>query len=152
MRPGEHTVTKDNTPFKLKDIQFHVGVAHYIATDIPLDLLPVASFVTYTYNTQKMHNITKLLVWDKAEVVAVARWLLQLNKSFTFMKPMLPQAPNDIPPPQWYVQNRYIQQHYSNSAVFPSTFFSPPWASPPWTSVLALCVQQALWLSYMGSR
>jgi hypothetical protein len=53
MRPGEHTVTKDNTPFKLKDVQFHVGVHRYQATNIPLHLLPSASFVTYTYDTQK---------------------------------------------------------------------------------------------------
>jgi hypothetical protein len=53
MRPGEHTVTKDNTPFKLKDIQFHVGPHRYNATTIPLDLLDAASFVTYTYDTQK---------------------------------------------------------------------------------------------------
>jgi hypothetical protein len=53
MRPGKHTVTKDNTPFKLNDIQFHVGPSRYNATTIPLNLLPSASFVTYTYNTQK---------------------------------------------------------------------------------------------------
>jgi hypothetical protein len=53
MRPGEHTVVKDNTPFKLKDIQFHVGHQRYNATTIPLILLPTASFVTFTYDTQK---------------------------------------------------------------------------------------------------
>jgi hypothetical protein len=53
MRPGEHTVTKDNTPFKLKDIQFHVGQHRYNAATIPIALLPAASFVTYTYDTQK---------------------------------------------------------------------------------------------------
>jgi hypothetical protein len=45
MRPGEHTVTKDNTPFKLKDIQFHVGQNRYNAATIPLGLLPAASFI-----------------------------------------------------------------------------------------------------------
>jgi hypothetical protein len=56
MRPGEHTVTKENTPFKLKDIQFHVGYQRFNATNIPLNLLPAASFVTYTYDTQKNAN------------------------------------------------------------------------------------------------
>jgi hypothetical protein len=53
MRPGEHTVTKDNTPFQMKDIQFHVGAQCYNATTIPLNLLPAATFVTFTYDTQK---------------------------------------------------------------------------------------------------
>lgn len=53
MRPGEHTITKENTPFKLKDIQFHVGVQRYNASIIPLALLATASFVTFTYDTQK---------------------------------------------------------------------------------------------------
>jgi hypothetical protein len=53
MRPGEHTVTKDNTPFQMKDIQFHVGAQRYNATTIPLNLLPAATFVTFTYDTQK---------------------------------------------------------------------------------------------------
>ena len=53
MRPGEHTVTKENTPFKMKDIQFHVGMQRYNAATIPLELLHAANFVTYTYDTQK---------------------------------------------------------------------------------------------------
>jgi hypothetical protein len=58
MQPGEQTVTKDNTPFKLHNIQLHVGAHRYNATTIPLHLLPSASFVTYTYDTQKnqLHN------------------------------------------------------------------------------------------------
>jgi hypothetical protein len=54
MRPGKHT----NTPFKLHGIQFHVGAHCYNATTIPLHLLLLASFVTYSYDTQKnqLHN------------------------------------------------------------------------------------------------
>ena len=53
MRPGEHTVAQGNTPFKLQDIQFHVGQNRYNATTIPLNLLNSTSFVTYTFTTQK---------------------------------------------------------------------------------------------------
>ena len=53
MRPGEHTVSKENTPFKLKDVQFHVGQERHNAASIPLNLLAATSFVTYTYDTQK---------------------------------------------------------------------------------------------------
>jgi hypothetical protein len=53
MRPGEHTVTTNNMPVKLKDIQFHVGAQRFNAATIPLDLLHATSFVVYTYDTQK---------------------------------------------------------------------------------------------------
>ena len=53
MRPGEHTVTRDNTPFQLKDIQLHVGQQRYNAATMPIELLQASSFVTYTYDTQK---------------------------------------------------------------------------------------------------
>ena len=53
MRPGEHTVTKENTPFTLADIQFNVGSQRYNAATIPLALLDATSFVTYTFTTQK---------------------------------------------------------------------------------------------------
>jgi hypothetical protein len=53
MRPGEHTVTKDNRPFQLQDVQFHVGPQRYNAITIPLHLLDATTFVTYTFTTQK---------------------------------------------------------------------------------------------------
>ena len=46
MRPGEHTVTRDNTPFQLKDIQLHVGQQRYNAATMPMELLQASSFVT----------------------------------------------------------------------------------------------------------
>jgi hypothetical protein len=54
MRPSEHTAPSgENTPFCLVDLQFYVGVCRIsacVATDE--DLLN-ASFVTYTFTTQK---------------------------------------------------------------------------------------------------
>jgi hypothetical protein len=53
MRPGEHTLTKENRPFHLQDIQFHVGHQRHNAATIPLELLDATTFVTYTFTTQK---------------------------------------------------------------------------------------------------
>jgi hypothetical protein len=54
MRPGEYTApTGENTPFTLVDIQFYVGVRRVTASVASDDDLLQASFVTYTFTTQK---------------------------------------------------------------------------------------------------
>ena len=54
MRPGEYTApTGENTPFTLVDIQFYVGVRRVSASVATGDDLLHASFVTYTFTTQK---------------------------------------------------------------------------------------------------
>ena len=50
-RPGEHTVTFDNEPFKLSNVQFYQH-----DEPIPIlssELLPAADFQTLTFDTQK---------------------------------------------------------------------------------------------------
>lgn len=50
-RPGEHTVTFDNEPFKLSNVQFYQD-----DKPVPIqssELLPAADFLTLTFDTQK---------------------------------------------------------------------------------------------------
>jgi hypothetical protein len=54
MRPGEYTApTGENTPFRLSDVQFYVGVRRVLASAATDADLHHASFVTYTFTTQK---------------------------------------------------------------------------------------------------
>ena len=54
MRPGEYTApTGENSPFKLVDIQFYIGARRVSASVATNDDLLHASFVTYTFTTQK---------------------------------------------------------------------------------------------------
>jgi hypothetical protein len=102
MRPGEHMVTQDNTPFKLKDIQFHVGPYRYNATTTPLELLPSASFVTYTYDTQKNAQRNEAIGLGRSghgaccPVAATAQRVRHLCKN---------NAPNDTPLGTYYLPN-----------------------------------------------
>jgi hypothetical protein len=102
MRPGEHTITKDNTPFKLKDIQFHIRRQRYNAATIPLILLPTASFVTFTYNTQKNAVRNKAIGLGRSgsgplcPVAATAQCVLYLRQH---------QTPLDTPLGTYYLPN-----------------------------------------------
>jgi hypothetical protein len=54
MRPGEYTApTGENTPFTLADIQFYVGARRVSASLATDEDLVHATFVTYTFTTQK---------------------------------------------------------------------------------------------------
>ena len=53
LRPGEYTVTTDNAPFKLQDVQLYIGslvLDLTVATDLELDAATAASL---TFTTQK---------------------------------------------------------------------------------------------------
>jgi hypothetical protein len=54
LRPGEYTAPRgENTPFKLEDVQFYVGLQRCSALTAPPDMLLRATFVTLTFTTQK---------------------------------------------------------------------------------------------------
>ena len=53
-RPGEYTApTHDNTPFRLCDVTFYIGLRRILAPDASPDDLARATFVCLTFTTQK---------------------------------------------------------------------------------------------------
>ena len=53
MRPGEHTVTADNTPFKVRDVKFYIGMRHLLPPAVTNAEWQAVTNISLTFTTQK---------------------------------------------------------------------------------------------------